>query len=119
MEDGKFDVEEFLADVTWRGDGQLVAISYGDKTKRLLNIFEIPSMQVKATAQAENDLTGCIAWQPNGRHLYAAATIDDISAMCLFESNGLGHGSFCLRSQGQANFSTLVQLAMCRQDHIS
>lgn len=95
-----FDCKDLSVDVSWRGDGQLVAVLIGDPMKRTLSIFDGATLRLSAVAQAECPLTGCIAWQPNGRHLYAGASVQDTSIMCLFEPNGLGHGSFSLRNQG-------------------
>ena len=95
--------EQVIVDVSWRGDGQLVAVSVREGTEQgSLLIFECPSLKLSTTAEKKDDTVGCVAWQPNGRHLYAATvpSPQDLSRLYLFENNGLVCGSFLLRHPG-------------------
>ena len=95
--------ENVAIDASWRGDGQLVAVSVRQQTEQgSLLILECPSLKLSATAETKDDIVGCLAWQPNGRHLYAASvpSQQDLSRLYLFESNGLIRGSFLLRHPG-------------------
>lgn len=48
-----------------------------------------------AHAEEAQGLLPLVAWQPNGRNIYCCQRLqDDRLRVCIFERNGLGHGSF-------------------------
>jgi IKI3 family len=84
--------------------------------------------------EAQGLSCAALAWQPNGRHIYAVAQGPDGDwRAVLFERNGLGHGSFALRLAAHSEVhavawsgdseilsivsTTLVSLARWRQTH--
>ena len=51
--------------------------------------------QLLAVGEATSGLQPVLAWQPNGRHLYAVQALPSgQERVILFESNGLQHGGF-------------------------
>jgi elongator complex protein 1 len=75
--------------LTWRGDSKYFATntlwsttsssssssSGSSSACRLLHIWDREDCQLHSTAQAAAGLAAPIAWQPNSRHLYAAAAV--------------------------------------------
>ena len=69
----------------------------------MIRIWEREKCQLHAVGEHCAGLSGHIAWQPNGRHLYAAcAGLDGLPSIMLFERNGLQHGGFELHGKGAA-----------------
>ena len=67
----------------------------------MIRVWEREASQLYAIGEHCNSLSGHIAWQPNGRHLYAAcARPDGQISIILYERNGLQHGSFDLHGKG-------------------
>ncbi|KAF6250795.1 IKI3 family-domain-containing protein [Scenedesmus sp. NREL 46B-D3] len=77
------------ATLTWRGDSKYFATntlwatttsssssSSSSSACRLLHIWDREDCQLHSTAQAAAGLAAPIAWQPNSRHLYAAAAVE-------------------------------------------
>lgn len=48
------------------------------------------------------------AWQPNGRNIYCVQSMGPKTRVCIFERNGLGHGSFLVSSQQELEISQLA-----------
>ena len=114
------------AAISWRGDGKFVATSVSPSTRACLDsskdsteasttvkvnaveptqtadlrIWERDNFQLHAVGETLEGLTPVLAWQPNGRHLYAAQQLGDAASVFLFEANGLQHGSFDVRVSG-------------------
>lgn len=59
-------------------------------------MWDRSSLALHAQVECESQVT-CVAWQPNGRHLYASTSDDGV---VLYEKNGLEHGKFGIRSSG-------------------
>ena len=69
----------------------------------VIRIWERKGGRLHAVGEHAVGLSGPIAWQPNGRHLFAACRrADGQPGILLYESNGLQHGSFDLHGQGEA-----------------
>ena len=111
--------------ITWKGDGTELAtvVRAGEGKPFVLRIHTAPSGGLTALGEGGDPLAGPVAWQPNGRHVYAAAgvateapeaataarpatraltpaTPDAASRaahpgrVALFEPNGMRHGDF-------------------------
>lgn len=63
-----------------------------------LCIWRRDGCELHARGEAVAQLLPVAAWQPNGRHLYVGQAAPDGPRVLLFETNGLQHGSFSLRS---------------------
>jgi elongator complex protein 1 len=70
----------------------------------VIRVWDRDSGALHAVGEAAEGLCGALAWQPNGRHLYAAARSSSSSSVLLYERNGLRHGGFDLPSDA-GNFS--------------
>ena len=78
----------------------------------MIRIWEREGGRLHAVGEHAAGLSGPIAWQPNGRHLFAACRrADGQPGILLYESNGLQHGGFDIHGQGQYLFS----VALCQQ----
>ena len=101
--------------VTWRGDGDYVATlvepcaadqpgsdSPATGQSASLRVWDGRTLQAHAEGEAAAALSSVAAWQPNGRHLYAAQHAGPTPRVLLFERNGNGlqHGGFNARVSG-------------------
>lgn len=59
-------------------------------------------MQEVAEGEKAEGLLPVLAWQPNGRHLYAAQQDAQGQRVILYELNGLQHGNFEVSGPGEA-----------------
>ena len=67
----------------------------------MIRIWEREGGRLHAVGEHAAGLSGPIAWQPNGRHLYAACLrANGQPGILLYESNGLQHGGFDLHGDG-------------------
>ena len=93
--------------VTWRGDGDYVAtlvevdataepgsVGLAAGQHASLRVWDGRTLQPHAEGEAAPALSAVAAWQPNGRHLYAAQHAGSTPRVVLFERNGLQHGGF-------------------------
>lgn len=72
----------------------------------MIRIWEREGGRLHAVGEHAAGLSGPIAWQPIGRHLFAAChRADGQPGILLYESNGLQHGGFDIHGQGQYLFS--------------
>ncbi len=75
----------------------------------MIRIWEREGCRLHAVGEHCASLSGHIAWQPNGRHLYAAcARPDGLPSITLFERNGLQHGGFDLHGKGASHEPVLA-----------
>ena len=80
----------------------------------MVRIWESEGCKLHSVGEAAPGLLGPIAWQPNGRHLYAAQqqvpAQSQAAAQCvvLFERNGLLHGELAVPGSGEPTL-----LAVC------
>ena len=86
------------AALSWKGDGTGVAtvLRAAPNTPFALRSHAAPSGDLDAVGEGGPALTGCVAWAPDGRHMYAAVAGDgaDAPKIALFEPNGMRHGHF-------------------------
>ena len=98
--------------ITWRGDSNYVATLVESEGEDLqhegaadterrsidgratMSIWDGKTLQLHADGEAAAGLAAVGAWQPNGRHLYAAQHTGPRPRVLLFERNGLQHGGF-------------------------
>ena len=67
-----------------------------------VRIWTRESCTLHSVGEAAPGLQPCLAWQPNGRHLYAAqASPEQGNRVVLFETNGLQHGGFSIPGPGK------------------
>ena len=74
--------------------------------------------ELHAVGAAPQGLHCVLAWQPNGRHLYAAHALADQHRVVLYETNGLEHGGFDVLTSGALRLPLLspplCSVIMCR-----
>ena len=70
---------------------------------------------MNAVGEAVSGLVGPVAWQPNGRHIYAVHDNAEETKVGLYERNGLSHGEFSLRTKG--DLPRMVPLRMQQSRH--
>ncbi|KAL5275221.1 IKBKAP family protein [Megaselia abdita] len=82
--------------VSWRGDGELFAISFVGKYGRCFKVFDREGT-LKSTSEKEvNDLDVVIAWRPSGSWIAIPHKKPNKSVIELFEKNGLRHREIVL-----------------------
>ena len=74
--------------------------STGCDNARSLRVWVREGCELHAVGKAPLGLHSVLAWQPNGRHLYAAHAQDSCHWVALFETNGLEHGGFHVATPG-------------------
>lgn len=63
-------------------------------------MWDRSSLTLHAQAECESHIS-CVAWQPNGRHLYTSTISNDGSCIVLYEKNGIEHGKFSIRASSE------------------
>ncbi|KAK9915662.1 hypothetical protein WJX75_002381 [Coccomyxa subellipsoidea] len=89
--------------LSWRGDGKYFAsVSRAQKGQPwVVRVWERESGALHSVGEHAPGLLGKLAWQPNGRNLYAACRQPTGALrVLLFESNGLQHGGFDVPGKG-------------------
>ncbi len=82
----------------------------------VVRIWERESGALHAVGEHAPGLLGKLAWQPNGRNLYAACRQPDGALrVLLFERNGLQHGGFDVPGKGKALNFSFSRRACCLQ----
>lgn len=59
-------------------------------------------------AEEARGLLPLVAWQPNGRNIYCCQRVQEELRVCIFERNGLGHGSFGVPGAEGLNAAALL-----------
>jgi elongator complex protein 1 len=88
--------------LSWRGDGKYFATIAELRVtgECAIRIWEESGGPAHAFGEHAAGLEVALAWQPNGRHLYAVQRLDGRSQVLLYERNGLRHGGFPVSSTG-------------------
>lgn len=85
----------------------------------VLRVWDRVACNLHAIGEAVPGLSGPIAWQPNGRHIYAAQQEGSKQRVVLFERNGLSHGSFECTTDGKkaSSFAVCCCLPTAHRSH--
>lgn len=75
----------------------------GSSVASSLRIWEREGCELHALGAAPQGLHPILAWQPNGRHLYAAHSQGQHHRVVLYETNGLEHGGFDIPRTGDSS----------------
>ncbi|DBA88250.1 hypothetical protein WJX77_011440 [Trebouxia sp. C0004] len=93
------------ASITWRGDGKYfatVSAPAGSDVASSLRVWQTEGCALHAVGKTPSmGLYTVLAWQPNGRHLYAAHAQGPHHRVVLYETNGLEHGGFDVPRSGR------------------
>lgn len=81
--------------VSWRGDGELFAVSFVGKHGRCFKVFDREGT-LKCTSEKVNDLDEIISWRPSGSWIAVPHKKPNKCVIELFEKNGLRHREIVL-----------------------
>jgi elongator complex protein 1 len=85
------------ATISWRGDGEYVAInSIEDKGRRMTRVFSKDGL-LDSVSEPVDYLEGALSWRPSGNLIAGIKRNGDKAEVVFFERNGLRHGQFPLR----------------------
>ncbi|KAK6509993.1 hypothetical protein TWF481_004707 [Arthrobotrys musiformis] len=85
------------AKLSWRGDGQYVALStiQGGK-RRIIRVFN-RSGELDGVSEPVDGMEGSLSWRPSGNLIASVKRLGAGLEVIFFERNGLRHGEFPLR----------------------
>ena len=91
--------EDGRVSITWRGDGQFVAINstIKEEPKRRIIRFYTREGVLDSVSEPVNYMGGSLSWKPTGQLVAAIQHLKDRTDVIFFERNGLRHGEFSLR----------------------
>lgn len=85
------------ATISWRGDGQFVAInSLQEGSRRLIRVYSREGV-LDSVSEPVDNLDAALSWRPAGNLMASIQRIDGRIDVVFFERNGLRHGDFTLR----------------------
>ncbi|KAJ2497244.1 putative elongator complex protein 1 [Coemansia sp. RSA 1972] len=86
--------------VSWRGDGQFLAVSFVRADMREIRVFSRDG-QLHSVCEKVTGLEHTLAWKPSGRLIAATEKRAHRHEVVFFERNGLRHGEFVLHADTQ------------------
>lgn len=91
--------EDDRVSITWRGDGQYVAINatIKEEPKRRIIRFYTREGVLDSVSEPVNFMGGALGWKPTGQLIAAIQHLPNRTDVIFFERNGLRHGEFTLR----------------------
>lgn len=93
------DAEDGRVSITWRGDGQFVAINgviTQDPKRRIIRFYSREGM-LESVSEPVNYMGHALSWKPSGQLVAGIQHLQDKTDVIFFERNGLRHGEFSLR----------------------
>ncbi|KAF3907273.1 hypothetical protein ABW20_dc0108919 [Dactylellina cionopaga] len=114
--------------LSWRGDGQYVALStIQSEKRRVVRVFS-RNGGLDGASEPVDGMEAALSWQPSGSLIASTRRLGDNLDVIFFERNGLRHGEFPLRIPPAAaknhrihdlswNVDSTV-LAVCLQDRV-
>lgn len=89
--------EDGKVSVSWRGDGQYVAInSVVIDNRRVVRVFTRDAV-LDSASEPVDGIESALSWKPSGQLIASVKRSDDKLQVIFFERNGLRHGQFDLR----------------------
>lgn len=85
--------------ISWRGDGQFVAVNSildAEPKRRIIRVYSREGV-LESVSEPINGLEGTVSWKPSGQTIAGIQRNDDEIDVVFFERNGLRHGEFSLR----------------------
>ncbi|KAM0715264.1 hypothetical protein Q7P37_008762 [Cladosporium fusiforme] len=85
--------------ITWRGDGQFVAINgtiTQDPKRRIIRFYSREGV-LESVSEPVNYMGHALSWKPSGQLVAGIQHLQDRTDVIFFERNGLRHGEFSLR----------------------
>ncbi|KAK4610495.1 Elongator complex protein 1 [Fulvia fulva] len=98
VDEGKLSTfEDGRTTISWRGDGQYVAVnSILDNARRVIRVYSREG-ELDSVSEPVDGLEGALSWKPSGQLLAGIQRKEDKIEVVFFERNGLQHGEFSLR----------------------
>ncbi|KAK6336027.1 hypothetical protein TWF730_003399 [Orbilia blumenaviensis] len=85
------------AKLSWRGDGQYVALStVEDGKRRIIRVFSRAG-ELDGVSEPVDGMEGALSWRPSGNLIASIKRQENNLEVIFFERNGLRHGEFPLR----------------------
>ncbi|KAL1584602.1 hypothetical protein WHR41_06996 [Cladosporium halotolerans] len=93
------DGEDGRVSITWRGDGQFVAVNGVIKEEPKRRIIRVYSREgvLESVSEPVNYMGHALSWKPTGQLIAGIQHLQDRTDVIFFERNGLRHGEFTLR----------------------
>jgi elongator complex protein 1 len=90
-------LDDGAATVSWRGDGEYVAVNAVDGEKRrMVRVFTKEGV-LDSVSEPVDYLESALSWKPSGNLIAGIKQHTDKAEVVFFERNGLRHGEFDLR----------------------
>ncbi|CAK4027346.1 kinase complex, IKAP component [Lecanosticta acicola] len=100
VDEGKLsDFDDARTTISWRGDGQFVAVNSileGETKRRIIRVYSRDGV-LDSVSEPVDGLEGALSWKPSGQLIAGIQRQDDRIEVVFFERNGLRHGEFALR----------------------
>lgn len=112
--------------ITWRGDGEFLAISKRDKgLRRMIRVYSREGV-LDSVSEPVDGLESPLSWRPSGNIICGVQRTPHSIEIVFFERNGLRHGGFQLKTnspettrlQGMYWNADSTVLAVCLEDRI-
>lgn len=100
VDEGKLsDVDDERTVISWRGDGQFVAVNSlleGETKRRVIRVYSREGV-LESVSEPVDGLEAALSWKPSGQIIAGVQRRDESVDVVFFERNGLRHGEFDLR----------------------
>lgn len=93
------ELDDCQASISWRGDGQFVAVSSildVNPKRRVIRVYSREGI-LQSVSEPVDGLEQALSWKPSGQVIAAIQRQNEVIKVVFFERNGLRHGEFCLR----------------------
>ncbi|SMR61040.1 unnamed protein product [Zymoseptoria tritici ST99CH_1E4] len=112
IDEGKLSsFDDLQTTISWRGDGQFVAVNSllgGEPKRRIIRVYSREGI-LESVSEPVDGLEAALSWKPSGQMIAGVQRFDERADVVFFERNGLRHGEFGLRL-------TADELATCASD---
>ncbi|KIW09886.1 hypothetical protein PV08_11987 [Exophiala spinifera] len=105
--------EDGKATISWRGDGQYVAInSVVAGNRRVVRVYTREAV-LDSASEAVDGLESALSWRPSGNLIAGIKRSSSKTEIVFFERNGLRHGQFDLRltQKDSENWASCISLS--------
>lgn len=101
------------ASISWRGDGQYVAVnSVLHGKRRMIRVYSREGT-LESVSEPVNGLEGALSWKPSGQTIAGVQRLQDKVQVVFFERNGLRHGEFDLRLGADESQTYGKEIGLC------
>lgn len=102
IDEGKLsELDDSRTTISWRGDGQYVAINSlleGEVQRRLVRVYSREGV-LESVSEPVDGLEAALSWKPSGQIIAGIQRRGGGVEVVFFEKNGLRHGEFDLRME--------------------